>query len=51
MIRLLTASYSVNGEPIEFEDLKKIEITKKDYIDYIENIRKKVNDFDKEQIE
>lgn len=38
---MLTVSYSVNGNPIAFDDLKKIKITRKDYIDYAESIIKK----------
>lgn len=45
VIKILTATYSVNGKRLEFNELKKIEITKKDYIDYIESIKKKVNNF------
>lgn len=45
----LTATYSVNGKKIKFEELKNLEITKKDYIDFIESIKKSVNNFDKEQ--
>ncbi len=36
----MTVTYSVNGNPIEFKDLKNLKITRKDYIDYIENIKK-----------
>ncbi len=35
----MTVSYSVNGKSIEPEELREIEITKKDYIDYVEAIR------------
>ncbi|MDE7018314.1 MAG: hypothetical protein K2P65_12230 [Lachnospiraceae bacterium] len=45
----MTVTYSVNGENVKFEDLKNLEITKKDYIDYIEAIKKTANDFHKEQ--
>ncbi len=39
----LTATYSVNGIPIEFKNLKTIQITRKDYIDYVEGIKKEIN--------
>lgn len=39
----LTATYSVNGKPISFEELKNIQITRKDYIDYVEALRKRAN--------
>lgn len=42
----MTATYSVNGKPIQFEELKKLQITRKDYIDYMESIKKKINNFD-----
>lgn len=45
---MLTASYSVNGEKIKEEDLSKLQITKKDYIDYIESIKKDFNYCDNE---
>lgn len=35
----MTVSYSVNGKSIEPEKLREIQITKKDYIDYVEAIR------------
>lgn len=35
----MTVSYSVNGRSIEPEELREIQITKKDYIDYVEAIR------------
>lgn len=37
------ATYSVNGNPISFEKLKTLQITRKDYIDYVEDIKRKVN--------
>lgn len=37
----LNVTYSVNGKPITFENLKRIQITRKDYIDYIESIKNK----------
>lgn len=46
---MLTASYSVNGKPIKAEELKDIQITKKDYIDYVEAIIKNRNNFQKAQ--
>lgn len=46
---VITATYSVNGKPIRFEDLKSLEITRKDYIDYIESVKKEINGFDKER--
>ena len=39
----LTASFSVNGIPIREEDLCRLEITRKDYIDYVEALKKKYN--------
>lgn len=35
----MTVSYSVNGKSIKPEELREIQITKKDYIDYVEAIR------------
>lgn len=35
----MTVSYSINGKPIENDKLKEVQITKKDYIDYIESIK------------
>lgn len=37
----MTVSYSVNGKNIEPEELKEVQITKKDYIDYVEAIRQR----------
>lgn len=37
---LLTVTYSVNGKPIEANDLKNLQITRKDYIDYVEALKK-----------
>lgn len=45
----LTATYSANGKNIQYDQLKNLQITKKDYIDFIESIKKSVNDFHKEQ--
>ena len=39
----MTVSYSINGKPIDKEKLREIQITKKDYIDYIESIKNNVN--------
>lgn len=38
----MTATYSVNGKPIEFKNLKNLQITRKDYIDYMEAIKKNI---------
>lgn len=38
----LVASYYINDKKIKFEELKKIQITRKDYIDYIESLKKKI---------
>ena len=46
---LLTVTYSVNGKPISADDLKKVQITRKDYIDYVETLKKDVNNFHKIQ--
>ena len=45
----MTVSYSVNGKSIEPEELKKIQITKKDYIDYIEAIKQSASNCYREQ--
>lgn len=39
----LNVTYSVNGNTVSFEDLSSIQITRKDYIDYVEDIKRKVN--------
>lgn len=39
----LTVSYSVNGKPITKEDLSKLQITKKDYTDYMDSIKRDFN--------
>lgn len=44
IILALTVTYSVNGNPISFEDLKTLQITRKDYIDYVEDIKRKVRE-------
>ena len=36
----MTVSYSINGKDITYDKLKEIRITKKDYIDYIDLIKK-----------
>lgn len=43
VVFILTVTYSVNGNPISFEELSSIQITRKDYIDYVEDIKRKVN--------
>ena len=47
----MNVTYSVNGKPITFENLKNLQITRKDYIDYIESIRNKgiILNFDNER--
>ena len=45
----LQVTYSINGENIELNDLIKIKITKKDYIDYVELLKKNNNNFHKVQ--
>lgn len=42
VICLLSVSYSVNNQAIKEDDLKKIQINKRDYIDYVESIKKKI---------
>lgn len=41
---MLTATFSINGKPIKSENLKKLQITRKDYIDYVENLIRKANE-------
>ena len=36
----LSVTYSVNGNSVRYDQLKKVIINKKDYIDYIEAIKK-----------
>lgn len=43
---MLKVSYSVNGQKIKEEDLSKLEITRKDYIDYAESIKKDFANYD-----
>lgn len=40
-------TYSVNGNKINKGELQKIQIKKKDYIDYVESLKKKLVNFDK----
>ncbi len=47
--RIMTASYSVNGKSITPEKLREIEITKKDYIDYVEAIKQNATNRYREQ--
>lgn len=35
----MTVSYSINGKSIKPEELSRLQITKKDYIDYMESIK------------
>ena len=49
VIILLTVSFSVNGGKIEKENLNCIEIKRKDYIDYVELLKKNNNNFHKVQ--
>lgn len=46
---ILTVTYSVNGKPISKDDLKNIQITRKDYIDYVEALKKGCKNFHKIQ--
>lgn len=44
---LLSVSYFVNGNELKMSDLKNVQITKRDYIDYVESIINKIkNDED-----
>ncbi len=45
----MTVSYSINGKSIQPEELKDVQITKKDYIDYVEAIRQGVSNSYQEQ--
>ncbi|MGN0414960.1 MAG: hypothetical protein ACI4FX_05665 [Agathobacter sp.] len=38
----MTFSYTVNGKPVTEEELGKVRITKKDYIDFMEAYKRKV---------
>lgn len=38
---MFTVLYSVNGKSISVEELKTLQITRKDYIDYVEEIKRK----------
>lgn len=44
---VLNVTYSVGGIRINKDELKKIQICKKDYIDYMESIKKKLVNLDK----
>lgn len=45
----MTVSYSINGKSIEAEELKEVQITKKDYIDYVEAIKQGAGNSYREQ--
>lgn len=45
----MTVSYSINGKSIKPEELSGIRITKKDYIDYMENIKQSASNSFREQ--
>lgn len=45
----MTVSYSINGKSIQPEELSGIRITKKDYIDYMENIKQSASNSFREQ--
>ncbi len=45
----MTVSYSINGKSIKPEELKEIQITKKDYIDYVEAIKQSAGNSYREQ--
>ncbi len=45
----MTVSYSINGKSIQPEELKDVQITKKDYIDYIEAIKQSASNSYREQ--
>lgn len=36
---MMTVSYSIDGKSVTAEELKEVQITRKDYIDYVEAIR------------
>lgn len=46
----MTVSYSINGKSIKPEELREIQITKKDYIDYVESMKQSASNSFKEQI-
>lgn len=39
----MTVSYSINGKSIRQEELREVQITRKDYIDYVESIKQKAS--------
>lgn len=45
----MTVSYSINGKSVTAEELKEVQITKKDYIDYIEAIKQNAGNYYREQ--
>lgn len=45
---MMTVSYSINGKSVTAEELKEIQITKKDYIDYVESIRQNAGNYYRE---
>ena len=45
----MTVSYSINGKSIQPEELKEVQITKKDYIDYVEAIKQSASNSYREQ--
>lgn len=48
----MTVSYSINGKSIKPEELSEIQITKKDYIDYMEAMKQSVsNNFREQEME
>lgn len=42
----MTATYSINGNSVDYSELKKIKIEREDYIEYVKDIKNriKVND-------
>ena len=46
---VMTVSYSINGKSVTAEELKEVQITKKDYIDYVEAIRQSAGNYYREQ--
>lgn len=45
----MQVTYSINGENIELSELINVKITKKDYIDYVESLKKNDKNFYKVQ--
>lgn len=45
----MTVSYSINGKSVTAEELKEVQITKKDYIDYVEAIKQNAGNYYREQ--